>query len=292
MAEGLFETNEDPLETAIKIALLEDEVESTKKNLKDADTALERAEDARLYCLEQAERYAAEDRAKIDLQSLEYTSKIEGLTAEIDTLKKKVKILEATNAEYQERDKSFRYVAINALPRSPASTTRSAASSHTRSDQGQLCLFVKLLLSNHNAIVSISVLSRRTELGTFYRLDAAQLDPDVFRIIDALQNENKYLQQRNEILHQRNEAYEKRVEVLEEVVTDLVHDGKHPEEQQRSQKMREMREQLNTLETELDAAKSMAGRYSLEMLEKNEALRQNLVEENEALKQKVKELAA
>jgi len=138
----------------------------------------------------------------------------------------------------------------------------------------------------------MSIMSRRIELGTFYRLNTAQLDPEVSRIIDALQNENKYLQQRNEILHQRDEDNEKRVEVLEEVVTDLVHDGKHPEEQQRSQKMKEMREQMKTLETELEAAKSMAGRHSLEMLEKNEALRQNLVEENEALKQKVKELAA
>ena len=50
MAEKFFETIEDPLETAVKMALLKDRVETaqkdlerTKKQLQDAETASERA---------------------------------------------------------------------------------------------------------------------------------------------------------------------------------------------------------------------------------------------------------
>ena len=153
MAGKLFETTENPLETAVKMTLLENkvdtaqkELERTKKQLQDAETARDRAEGARKYCVEQVERHAAKDRAKIDWHNLTYTRKIKGLTTEIDMLKKKVKALEATNAKHQEHDKSFRRVAVNVLTQSPESATASAASSHTRSDQGQLCLFSKLHL--------------------------------------------------------------------------------------------------------------------------------------------------
>lgn len=92
MAGKLFETTENPLETAVKMTLLENkvdtaqkELERTKKQLQDAETARDRAEGARKYCVEQVERHAAKDRAKIDWQNLKYTRKIKGLTTEIDT---------------------------------------------------------------------------------------------------------------------------------------------------------------------------------------------------------------
>ena len=129
MAEKLFENTEDPIETAVKMALLEDKIETaqkdlerTKKQLQDAETARERAENARKYCLEEAGRHAAEDRATIDL------------------LEKKVKVLRVHKRKAPRDAKSFRCVAINALPQSPEPATRSAAFSNTRSDQCQLYL--------------------------------------------------------------------------------------------------------------------------------------------------------
>lgn len=150
MAEERFETTEKPLETAVKMALLEDKVEATqkelertKKQLQDAETARDRAENARKYCVEQVEQHAAKDCAKIYWHNLQYTRKIKGLTTEIDMLKKKVKVLEASNTKRQEHEKSFRCVAVNVLPQSPESATASAAFSNTLSDHGQLYLLSK-----------------------------------------------------------------------------------------------------------------------------------------------------
>lgn len=150
MAGKLFETTENPLETAVKMTLLENkvdtaqkELERTKKQLQDAETARDRAEGARKYCVEQVERHAAKDRAKIDWQNLKYTRKIKGLTTEIDTLKRRVKALEATNAKHREHGKSFRRVAVNILLQSPESATASAAFSNILSDHGQLYLLIK-----------------------------------------------------------------------------------------------------------------------------------------------------
>jgi predicted nucleic acid-binding Zn-ribbon protein len=143
MAENLFETTENPLETAKKMTLLENkvdtaqkELEHTKKQFQDAETARDRAENARKYCVEQVERHAAKDRAEIDWHNLKHTRKIKGLTTEIDMLKRRVKALEATNAKHQEHEKSFHRVAVNVLLQSPESATTSAAFSNTLSDHG------------------------------------------------------------------------------------------------------------------------------------------------------------
>ena len=149
MAEKLFETTENPLEIAVKMTLLENkvdtaqkELERTKKQLQDAEAARDRAENARKYCVEQVERHAAKDRAKIDWHNLKYTRKVKGLTTEIDMLKRRVKALEATNAKHREHDKSFHRVSVNVLPQSPESATASANFSNTRSDHGQLYILI------------------------------------------------------------------------------------------------------------------------------------------------------